>query len=100
MVSMGMPQGDLAMGAWDPASSLIRRKKGKNLATLNSQASEALLERHGLGSWSAVPLMSCVILGKLLKLSEPLSPHLGMVRGPTFHEIVRINELMSTTSLE
>lgn len=45
--------------------------------------------------------MSRVTLGKLLNLSEPHSPHLGVVIGSMFHETgVRSNELTSMTSSE
>lgn len=94
MVSMGMPQRDLAMGGWDPAGSPIKGKKGRNLAAHNFSGKRTPYLRGtnseaGLpGSHLALPLVSCVTLGKLLNHPEPQSPHLGMVIVSIPHEAV------------
>lgn len=51
MESMGMPQGDLAMGG-GTLPVLSKGKRAEIWQPLTSQANEALLKRHGLGSWS------------------------------------------------
>lgn len=55
MVSMGKPQGDLAVGGWVGGTLPVLLSKGKRAEIwqpLTSQANEALLETQGLGSRS------------------------------------------------